>query len=427
MALIDYRDDMQRCSRCSSCKFIPLAQIKSNRFSSGCPSIEWGKFHAYSASGRFNVAFSLLDGLIPYSDRLLDIVYQCPVCGSCDVSCKISTQLEPLDMALELRAKLVEDGQLLPQHMPLIDTLRKEDTLFAGKIKNNRGNWAEGLKVKDLTTEKGEVLFHAGCRYCFDEELWGVARASISLLKGAGVDVGILGKDESCCGGRAYEMGYQGEFIKFAESNIEAWKKAGVKTVVTGCSDGYYAFNYLYPAKSGKKPNVEVLHITQFMDRLIRAGRIKPVNSVPLKVTYHDPCHLGRMGEPYIPWTGKRAQIRNIINVFDPPKPKRRGTNGVYDEPRNVLKSIPDLSLVEMERIREYAWCCGSGGGVKESYPDLALWTARERIEEAKATGAEAIVTACPWCERNFRDAIAVTGDKLQVYDVVELLHKAVI
>lgn len=426
MALIDYKDDMQRCSRCSACKFIPFVKIKSQRFCAGCPSIEWGKFHAYSASGRYNVACSLLDGEISYSDRLLDIVYQCPVCGSCDVSCKMSTQLEPLDMALELRAKLVEDGQLLPQHNPLITTLRTEDTLFPGKTKAQRGKWAEGLKVKNLATEKGEVLFHAGCRFSFDEELWGVTRAALNLLMRAGVDVGIMGKDESCCGGRAYEMGYQGEFVKFAENNIEAWEKAGVKTVVTCCSDGYYTFNYLYPAKSGKKVDVEILHISQFMDRLIKEGRIKPVNSVPMKVTYHDPCHLGRLGEPYVPWQGKRTKIRNQINVFTPPKPKRRGANGIYDEPRNVLMSIPDLHLVEMERIREYAWCCGSGGGVKESYPDFALWTAQERIEEAKATGAEAIVTACPWCERNFRDAIAKTGDKLQVYDIVELLQKSV-
>jgi len=112
--------------------------------------------------------------------------------------------------------------------------------------------------------------------------------------------------------------------------------------------------------------------------------------------------------------------------IYDPPKPWRKGTNGVYQPPRDVIKSIPGLNLVEMERRKEYAWCCGGGGVVKESYPDFAEWTALERIEEAKATGAEAMVTACPWCKRNFIDAIRESGDRLKVYDIVELLEQAI-
>ena len=154
--------------------------------------------------------------------------------------------MEPLEAIRELRVKLVEDGQLLPQHMPLIDNLRKEDNMMM-KPKAERGKWAEGLDVKDLTKETAEVVFHAGCRLSFDEELWKVARTAVTLLKNAGVDVGIMGKDETCCGGRAYDMGYRGEFTKYAENNIEAWNNAGVKTVVTSCSDGYFTFKRLYP------------------------------------------------------------------------------------------------------------------------------------------------------------------------------------
>ena len=424
MALEDYYEDMQKCSRCSSCKYIPLSLLKSARFSGGCPSIDYGKFHAYSASGRLIVAFSLLEGRCEYTDTFMDIVYKCPVCGMCDVSCKINTQLEPLQTALELRARLVEDGQLLPQHMPIIDSLRKEDNTLM-MPKDQRGKWAEGLDVKDLTKESAEVLFHAGCRFSFDEELWDAARGGVALLRDAGVDVGIMGKEETCCGGKAYEMGYQGEFTKYAESNLENWAALGVKTVVTPCSDCYCAFVRRYPpvAKNGTK--VEVLHLTQYLDRLIKEGKLKLTKAVPMKVTYHDPCHLGRMGEPYIPWNGVKKKIRNQIRVWDPPKPRQLGAHGVYDPPRDILKSIPGLELVEMERIREYSWCCGAGGGVKEAYPDFALWTAGERIEEAKATGAEAMVTACGWCERNFLDAVAERGDRIKVYDVVELVRQA--
>jgi Fe-S oxidoreductase len=141
-------------------------------------------------------------------------------------------------------------------------------------------------------------------------------------------------------------------------------------------------------------------------------------------VTYHDPCRLGRLGEPWTHYKGKK--IPGDRFVFDPPKEYRRGTKGVYEPPRDVIKGIPGLKLSEMERIKEYAWCCGAGGGVTESNPEYAQWTATERVKEATATGAEAIVTACPWCEKTLNDAIKESGSNLKVYDIVELVAKAI-
>ena len=149
--------------------------------------------------------------------------------------------------------------------------------------------------MKNLTTEKAEVVFHAGCRYSFDEELRPTVRNGLNLLLNAGVDVGIMGMDEACCGGRSYEMGFLGEVTKFAEHNAEVFKNAGIKTLVTPCSDGYHAFKVLYD-KIGKKLDIEVLHITEYLLRLIKEGKIKFTKKVPLTVTYHDPCHLGRLG-----------------------------------------------------------------------------------------------------------------------------------
>jgi len=126
-----------------------------------------------------------------------------------------------------------------------------------------------------------------------------------------------------------------------------------------------------------------------------------------------------------VPWNGKEKKIRGQIVTYEPPKPRYNGARGIYDPPRDVLKSIPGVELIEMERIREYAWCCGAGGGVREAYPDFSGWTATERIEEAKATGAEAIVSACPWCERNFIDVVNTMGDKMKVFDIVELVQQA--
>jgi Fe-S oxidoreductase len=129
------------------------------------------------------------------------------------------------------------------------------------------------------------------------------------------------------------------------------------------------------------------------------------------------------MGEPYLHWNGK--EVIDEIRTFDPPKEYRRGTYGVYEPPRDILKSIPGLRLVEMDRIKEYAWCCGAGGGVNESYPDFSMWTAQERISEAEPTGAEAIVTACPWCIKTLNEAITQKGSSLKVFDVIELLDKS--
>ena len=195
-------------------------------------------------------------------------------------------------------------------------------------------------------------------------------------------------------------------------------KASGAKLLVTPCSDCYYTFKYLYP-KNGLDLGVEVLHTVEYADKMIKEGNLKLKNNVPMKVTYHDPCHLGRRGETYkAGWDGDNKLKR-------PVRFKQMGNEGIFDPPRNILKSIPGLTLVEMERIREYSWCCGAGGGVYEAFPDFAEWTANERIQEAKSTGAEAIVTACPWCEGLFNEAIEESGENMKVYDVIDLLKMA--
>ena len=135
----------------------------------------------------------------------------------------------------------------------------------------------------------------------------------------------------------------------------------------------------------------------EYLSEALKDGRLRLTKEVPMKVTYHDPCHLGR----------------------------HLGDDGIYESPREVLASVPGIELVEMERNRENAWCCGAGAGVREANPELALWTANERIQEAKATGASAIVTSCPWCERNFRDAAREYGEGMEVYDIVEVVRRA--
>jgi heterodisulfide reductase subunit D len=424
MALEDFAAEMDRCSQCSYCKWIPFDQMKSWRFAKNCPSIAYHNFNSYSARGRYAVARSLIRGQSGYTDTVRRIAFACMTCGSCDVSCKICRyNLEPLEMVRELKFRLVEDGQGLDAHKAVIQSLDKEHNTMQ-QPKAGRGEWADGLDIPRLSSEKAEVLFHAGCRFSYDKDLQATARAAVQLLKNAGVGVGIMGEREMCCGGRVYAMGYRDAFTRFAQANIKAWAKAGVKTVVTSCADGYHAFKRLYP-KLGSQ--VEVLHTVEFIARLIKEGKITFRSQIPMTVTYHDPCHLGRQGEPYVPWDGVEKKIKGQIIVYEPRRPRYNGAWGVYDPPRDILRSIPGVELVEMERIREYSWCCGAGGGVREAYPEFSTWTAVERIAEARTTGAEALVSACPWCERNFLDAINASGEPMQVYDIVDLVRKALV
>jgi len=421
MGLDQYKGDMNMCCRCSACKFIPLQRVAGYDYANVCPSISRFNFHSYAAGGRLNIGAAMLKDGFRYTDRLLHIVYNCQLCGACGVSCNYAMDMEVLEPIQEFRIKCVEDGKTNPALDKTIAGLRKQGSMVAPKGK--RGAWASRLDLKDATKEKVDVLYHVGCLTSYDKEMQKLAKATAKILQKAGVNFGIAGDAETCCGGRAYQMGYKKDFLNQAKKNMSMIKKAGVKTVVTSCADGYQAFKALYD-KYGLKGSLEVLHISEFVDKLVREGKLKLGKKLDISVTYHDPCRLGRLGEPWIHWEGKK--IPGDRFVFDPPKTYRRGTHGVYEPPRRVLNSIPGVKLTEMTRIKEYSWCCGSGGGVNESNPEFAQWTAQGRIEEAVSTGAEAIVTACPWCEKTFNEAVRGSGSSLKVYDIVELVERAI-
>jgi len=398
-----------------------MQTVKGLQYSYVCPSISRYNFHSYSGGGRVNIGAAALKKGFNYTDKLLHVVYNCQMDGACGVSCNYAMDMEVLQPIQEFRIQCVKDGKTHPALDKVIAGLRKTGSMVP--VKGKRGDWAAGLNIKDATKEKVDVLYHVGCLTSYDKDFQKLAKATAKILQKAGVDFGIAGDAETCCGGRAYQMGYEADFLSQAKKNMAMIKKSGARTLVTGCADGYQAFKVLYD-KYDLKGNLEVLHISEYLDRLIKDGTIKPRKKVDISVTYHDPCRLGRLGEPWIHWQGKK--IPGDRFVFDPPKTYRRGTQGVYEPPRDVLMSLPGLKLTEMTRIKEYAWCCGAGGGVNDSNPDFAMWTARERIDEAESTGAGAIVTACPWCEKTFNEAIKETGSSLKVYDIVELVEKAI-
>jgi Fe-S oxidoreductase len=427
MALTDYRADAMRCTRCSYCKWVPFDLMKSARFSKGCPSIAANSFHSYSAGGRLVTALSLMDERSEVTDKVVDIAFKCQLCGNCDVTCKMCRyDMEPLAALHELRAHLVEMDKVPESYRPIIERTRA-GLSGRGKSAAERSAWAEGLGLKDATTEQVDVVFFAGCRYALDETLRETVRTQARVLLAAGLSVGIL-PEAGCCGGLSYHMGYREEIRQAGEKLLAQWAAAGVTTVVTPCADCYHTFKRLYPAlgeRAGSGPGPEVLHTLELVDRLLKDGRLALTTPVPTTVTYHDPCHLGRQGEPYVPWDGVEKKIYGQAVVYEPPRPRYNGAQGVYQAPRDVLAAIPGLELVEMDRNREAAWCCGAGGACREAYPEYSAWAAAERLEEAEATGAEALVSACSRCELNFAEAAAAAGSPLAVHDVLELVWRA--
>ena len=426
MALEDYRADAMRCNRCSYCKWVPQDRIKSWEFAKGCPSVDYRHFHAYSGGGRMVALLSLTDGRSGITDELVDVVYECTLCGNCDVSCKVCRyDMHILSGAKEFRYYLNQKG-VVPAAYPGVIAKLRDTGNMAGAPQAKRADWAEGLGLKTLGagTDKAEVLFHAGCLYSFNPALWNVVQASARVLAKGGLDF-VIDSDEGCCGGKAYDMGYRDDFETAAKANLEKWAAAGVRTIVTPCATCFWTFKRLYPQVAGDDHGLEILHTTQVADRLIKEGKLELTKPVNMKVTYHDPCHLGRQGEDYVPWHGEEAKIFGQAVVYDPPRPRYSGAFGVYEPPRDVLKAIPGVELVEMERTKEAAWCCGGGGAVPQAYPDFADFTAAKRLDEGQTTGAEAIATACSSCNRILGSAKASDGGTMKTIDVLELVEQA--
>jgi len=393
------------CSRCSCCKWIDSWRVKSWKYARICPQHKRYMFDAYSAQGKCDLALSIIDGKIKWGDdpRIKDILFRCTMCGGCDVMDKSIRDAEVLKLQKWLRKEYVKQMGVIPEHRPLLDSVRNYDNVWL-QPRSRRNAWAKKLKIKDLTKQKAKVLLFVGCTYGLSEELKGTIENIAGILIKSKVDFGILGSREVCCGSPLEKIGEEAEFERVARANIEIFNKLGVKTVVTPCAGCYSTIGVEYDRFQMKK-NFEVLHISELFEQLCDAGKIKFKREVPLKVTWHDPCHQGRLSRPYVP--GKEI-------------------DGVYEPPRNILKAIPGVELYEMERIKEYTWCCGGGGGVFTAFKDFAQWTALERLEEARDTGAQAIATSCPWCESNLGNAIKGMEEKIGLYSLTDLMAKAV-
>jgi len=326
-------------------------------------------------------------------------IWRCTTCGRCPQQCPRDVQ--QIESGVALRRIATEYG-VFPTSVKPIRTISAnligEGNPF-GEERKNRANWAEGLSVKTFT-EGMDVLYFPGCYPSYDPRLKKVAKATAKILNAAGVDYGILGPKENCCGESIRKTGDEELFKRLARENIKTFIDNGVKKILVSSPHCYHTFKNEYPEFM---VDFEVVHITQYLFELIREGRLEFKKEYGKKVTYHDPCYLGRH-------------------------------NDIYDEPREVLKKISGLELDEMADSREDSLCCGGGGGriwmetpKGERFSDL-------RLEQAIGVGAEVLVTACPYCITNFEDSRLTLEDSEgteikgipEIKDITEIIQEVI-
>ena len=320
-------------------------------------------------------------------------IWRCTTCGRCPQRCPRG--VKQIEVGISLR-RVASNYEVFPASVRSARTARASLISEGNPLqfeRKKRADWAKDLPVKTFS-EGMEVLYFVGCYFSFDPRMKKVAVATAQILDKAGVNFGILGEKENCCGESIRKTGSEDVFKSLAKETIKTFIDNGVKKIIVSSPHCYHTFKNEYPEFM---VNFEVVHISQYFSELIDTGRLKLSRSYAKKVTYHDPCYLGRH-------------------------------NDIYDEPRNVLNKISGLELVEMTDSRKDSLCCGGGGGriwmdtpKSERFSDL-------RLMQAKATGAEVLVTSCPYCITNFEESRLNLEyqDALEIKDITEIIHEVI-
>jgi len=383
---IEHADIVHRCFRCGYCKF-PEDYSDFN-----CPSYKAFGWDTFSPGGRMWLIRAWLLGEIETSQRFAEILYSCVACDNCKNQCVFGKFRDFLpEIFQEAKAELVSDG-LIP---PAVRDYFKAIVVSGNPYKlpqAERGKWSEGTGLQKYLGQ--EYLFYVGCVGSYDEVGQKMAKSVGSMLVKTGVSVGILGEEETCDGNEVRILGEMGLFGELAQANIEKFKTKGVKKIITLDPHALNVFKNDYP-KLGA--DFQVFHYTEILAGLVKKKNIK-FKTYSARITYHDPCYLGRH-------------------------------NQIYAAPREILRAVPGVELIEMRRHGLNAFCCGGGGG--NFFTDI-LGTGensagRVRVQEALQTGANIIAVACPICAKMLTDAVKIENleDKLEILSIVEIMNRA--
>jgi Fe-S oxidoreductase len=387
LAEFKYGDTIHRCFRCGYCKF-PVNWADVNN----CPAYARFRMETYSCGGRLWLTRAWLSEEIDWTDHLAHIMFSCTACKNCEIKCPLRFNVDILNMITAAKGEMVERGMLPANVKEFLNNIQLHGNPY-GMAKAKRGEWLEGTGL--LPYQGQDYLYYVGCVGSYDTRAQEAARALGVVMQKAGVSFGVLGKEELCDGNEVHMMGEKGLFEMTADKNISQFKKLGVHRIVTLSPHAFNAIKNIYPWYGGQ---FEVLHQTQLLRNLIRDKRLDLSKGYKAQVTFHDPCFLGR-------WSGE------------------------YEAPRAILKAIPGMTLLEMEKSRDGALCCGGGSG--NFYIDFlggsADSPARRRVREAYEIGADLLAVACPTCLTMLEDAVKSEEleGKLAVKDISEIVAEA--
>jgi len=318
-------------------------------------------------------------------------LWDCTTCQTCTERCPRG--LEPHELIIGVRAALIEEGRVPTTVRDALEGVFKHGNPW-GRIRSKRSEWATGLGIKDTSQgDKADILYFVCCAASYDPRVQEVAKALAKGFFKAGVNFGILGNEETCCGSEVRRMGEEGLFEMLVEDNLNLFHKYGITQIVTTSPHCYDVFKNKY-----QDSKIEVRHYTQYVAELIRKGELTFSNEVKKVVTYQDPCYLGKQ-------------------------------NNIFDEPRSIISAIPGITFVDFDRSRERGLCCEGGGGrmwVEAS--DSGERLGEIRIKDAVDMGAEILATACPFCLLTLEDAVKTTGyeGKIEIKDIMELVSEAI-
>ncbi|NWF92443.1 MAG: (Fe-S)-binding protein [Syntrophaceae bacterium] len=379
--------EIDACTRCGEClKSCPVYAQKGQEEIDPRGKIQAFKAFIRSQYGLWARVFGPKKLDEEKLKRFSEMVYRCTLCGECGVSCPVS--IDAKNLWLALRETLVEMGYF-PKAMDQLKSNLSEVHNILGNENMERVEWVKSLdEVPDhlYDKERAEVAFFVGCVASFFPMVHRIPKALVEIFRKTGVDFTLLGGEEWCCGFPLIGAGMKKEAEVLIQHNLEKMKAKGVVRAVFACPSCYHTWLEDY------QTDIEVFHSTQFLKKLIEEGKII-FKEKKAKVTYHDPCDLGR-------------------------------GSGVYEPPREVLRQIPGVVLVEMENSREACKCCGGGGNLEMVDPELSAALAQEKLKQIQATGADTVITSCQQCVRTMMSTARKKKIPITVMDITEFVLK---
>ncbi|KXH73252.1 MAG: hypothetical protein AM326_00455 [Candidatus Thorarchaeota archaeon SMTZ-45] len=380
MRIEEYKDMIYACGRCNLCH--------GTDFDERCPELFTQYWESSTLRGRIAIARGILEGKLDYSEQMAERIFGCFMCGRCQEECKKAADISTVEITKAMRADFVDRGIKIPEAgSKMVDTVLESGNIFADSPAVH-AKWAEDLEFK----RDAKTLFYPGClaSHRFKEK----TRILVETMQAAGYELNFLGDKQRCCGTPYWITGRVSAAKDTAKTFVNMLVEMGIDEVITPCPSCFRALDEEYPKLLGTEMPFRVRHTSEILRDIVEKKKLKFRVSIDKKVSYHDPCEIGRLRE-------------------------------IYDPARKVLGALPGVELIEMKRNREEAFCCGGGGGVKIMYEDHSNKVAKERIGDFIETNADLLTTICPACEMNLTHGTYAANIEARVIDVAELVAVA--